>query len=283
MRLYFVLTIASLKMYFRNRQAIFWALFFPMLIMLIFGLLNFDQFSPPDVGYVDKAKNEASTIFRDTVDPGDDPLLDLKTGDEAELRDDLRTGDIDALIIIPEGFGAADGVSQVQTVFDSRKPTEQGITETVVRDVLDSMFLELAQVPDEFRVESRFSIEPSFIEGEGEGLPGIPGSGYRGHGDHAGRYLRSRLQPDSLQDRRCASKVAGYADRIFALPRRSDDHSLDRDNSPDLRAVDRRHARFASVDRRRDDHELDRPDYHGSIRWSALHHPGIGHFWLGED
>ncbi len=177
MRLYVVLTIASLKMYFRNRQAIFWALFFPMLIMLIFGLLNFDQFSPPDVGYIDNAKNEASTIFRDTVDPGDDPLLDLKTGDEAELRDDLRTGDIDALIIIPEGFGGADGISQIQTVFDSRKPTEQGITETVVRDVLDSMFLELAQVPDEFRVESRFAIEPSFIEGEGEGFRGflVPG------------------------------------------------------------------------------------------------------------
>jgi hypothetical protein len=54
MRIYFVLTISSLKMYFRNRQAIFWALFFPM---LIFDLLEFDQFSSPDVGLVDNATN----------------------------------------------------------------------------------------------------------------------------------------------------------------------------------------------------------------------------------
>lgn len=177
MRLYFVLTIASLKMYFRNRQAIFWALFFPMLIMLIFGLLNFDQFSPPDVGFVDNAKNSASTEFRNAVDDGEDPLLDLKIDDEAFLRDELRDGDIDALIILPAGFGEAESVSTIQAVFDSRKPQEQGITETVTRDVLDSLFLEIAQVPDEFRVESRFAIEPAFIEGQGEGFRGflVPG------------------------------------------------------------------------------------------------------------
>ncbi len=177
MRLYFVLTIASLKMYFRNRQAIFWALFFPMLIMLIFGLLNFDQFSPPDVGFVDRAQNRASTQFRDVVDDGEDPLLDLKIDDEESLRDELRTGDIDALLIIPEGFGEPDSLSTIQAVFDSRKPQEQGITETVTRDVLDSLFLEIANVPDEFRVESRFGIEPTFIEGQGEGFRGflVPG------------------------------------------------------------------------------------------------------------
>lgn len=177
MRLYFVLTVASLKMYFRNRQAIFWALFFPMLIMLIFGLLNFDQFSPPDVGFVDNAGNEASAAFKERVAGDDGQLLDLKNGDEAELREDLRTGDIDALVILPEGFGSPGTVSDIRAVYDSRKPQEQGITQTVINDVLDSIFLELAQVPDEFRVGSRFNVEPSFIEGEGEGFRGflVPG------------------------------------------------------------------------------------------------------------
>ena len=177
MRIYFVLTIASLKMYFRNRQAIFWALFFPMLIMLIFGLLNFDQFSPPNVGLVDNATNEASSTFRNAIDSGDDRLLDLSVGEEADLREDIRTGDIDALIIIPAGFGEVGSVSTIQVVLDSRKPAEQGITRTVIDDVLDSMFSELAQVPDQFRVESRFVVEQSFVEGMGEGFRGflVPG------------------------------------------------------------------------------------------------------------
>ncbi len=177
MRLYFVLTVASLKMYFRNRQAIFWALFFPMLIMLIFGLLNFDRFSPPDVGYVDNAKNGLSTALRDAIDDGEDELLDLKTGDEPDLREDLRKGDIDALIIVPAGFGEAGRVSDLEMVFDSRKPSEQGVASTVVSDVIDSLFLDIAEVPAEFRVESRFSISSSTIEGEGEGFRGflVPG------------------------------------------------------------------------------------------------------------
>lgn len=177
MRIYFVLTIASLKMYFRNRQAIFWALFFPMLIMLIFGLLNFDQFSPPNVGLVDNATNDASTAFRNVIDDGDEQLLDLKVGDEAKLREDLADGDIDALIIIPDRFGEAGSVSTVSAVFDSRKPSEQGITQTVINEALDSLFLAIAEVPDEFQVESRFAVESSFIEGQGEGFRGflVPG------------------------------------------------------------------------------------------------------------
>lgn len=178
MRLYFVLTVASLKMYFRNRQAIFWALFFPMLIMLIFGLFNFDQYSPPDVGYVDNAQNDVSTRFIDIVDNDDDSLLNLSTGTESELREDLRTGDIDAIIILPPGFGeTSDGTSTVQAVFDDRKPSERGVTETVVNDVLASMFLNIANVPDEYRVESLFTVETSVIEGEGEGFKAflVPG------------------------------------------------------------------------------------------------------------
>lgn len=177
MRIYFILTVASLKMYFRNRQAIFWALFFPMLIMLIFGLLNFDQFSPPNVGFVDNSANQSSTAFRNAIDNGDDPLLDLDVGNEADLREELRTGDIDALIILPENFGSTDGTSSVRLVFDSRKPSEQGITQTVVNEVLDSLFLEIAQVPNEYKVESLFVVESDVVEGEGEGFRGflVPG------------------------------------------------------------------------------------------------------------
>ena len=54
------LTVVSLKMYFRNKQGVFWALFFPFLIMIIFGLLNFDGFNAPDVGIDDRADNAAS-------------------------------------------------------------------------------------------------------------------------------------------------------------------------------------------------------------------------------
>ncbi len=41
MTFYKAMTIASFKMYFREPFAIFWTLFFPILLMLIFGVINF--------------------------------------------------------------------------------------------------------------------------------------------------------------------------------------------------------------------------------------------------
>ena len=177
MRLYAVLTIASLKMYFRNRQAIFWALFFPMLIMVIFGLMNFDRFSPPDVGIVDRADSELSAAFIQAVDAEEDPLFDVTRGQLDNLLEELRTGDLDAVVVLPEGFGEGQRLTTVQVTYDSRKPQEHGVVQTVISEVLDNVFLSIANIPDEFRVESRFAIDDTSIEGKGEGFRGflVPG------------------------------------------------------------------------------------------------------------
>ena len=55
-----VLTVASLKMWFRDRQAIFWTFFLPLMLMVIFGVLNFGNLGAVDLGIVDRANNEAS-------------------------------------------------------------------------------------------------------------------------------------------------------------------------------------------------------------------------------
>ena len=38
------LTLANLKMMVRNRNTTFWALFFPLLLVVVFGLFEFDGF-----------------------------------------------------------------------------------------------------------------------------------------------------------------------------------------------------------------------------------------------
>ena len=60
MTMLFHLFIANVKMTYRNRQALFWALAFPLIFLVIFGLFNFDQ--PPSAGLtiVDHAEDEVS-------------------------------------------------------------------------------------------------------------------------------------------------------------------------------------------------------------------------------
>lgn len=59
----FKLTAAAIKMFVRNRQALFFTLFMPLFIMLIFGYIGFDKPQLIDVGVVDSGQNQAVTAF----------------------------------------------------------------------------------------------------------------------------------------------------------------------------------------------------------------------------
>ena len=57
-----VLTVTALKMYVRNRQVIFFNLFFPVMIVVIFGLINGNGNVAVHLGVVDQAHNQVSQL-----------------------------------------------------------------------------------------------------------------------------------------------------------------------------------------------------------------------------
>ena len=46
------LVLADQKMMARNRQAIFWALFFPLMLVVVFGLFDFNGVGAADVAVI---------------------------------------------------------------------------------------------------------------------------------------------------------------------------------------------------------------------------------------
>ena len=165
-------------MYFRNRQAIFWALFFPMLIMLIFGLINFGKFSSPDIGFVDFANNDVSNSFINSLDKQHSDLLNIKTSTLDELRKDLKTGKIDALVVIPENFGIMGEQANIEVTFNAGKTQENAIVENVLISHLYGTFKKLNKIPDEYSFENTFQLEKEMVEGNGTGyreflVPGV--------------------------------------------------------------------------------------------------------------
>ena len=98
-------TIANLKMMARSRQATFWALFFPLLLVVVFGLLDLGFLGGGKIAVVDSSNNEASQQLRGSLQNID--LLEFQEDDvsvtEARLR--VEAGQWDYLVIIPEGFG----------------------------------------------------------------------------------------------------------------------------------------------------------------------------------
>ena len=178
MKLYIALTVASLKMYFRNRQALFWALFFPLLIMLIFGIMNFDGFNSPDVGIYDAAENDASRALIQALSGAEgEEVLAVSVGTLDEVMHELEFGGTRAAIVIPENFGVQGEFAEIRVTYDERFMQERVVVSTVLSQVTDALFKEVAQVPSEYRVENAIGISESFIEGQGQGFKGwlIPG------------------------------------------------------------------------------------------------------------
>ena len=167
-------------MFFRDRAALFWTLAFPTVMMVVFGLFNFGSFEPPEVGIVDKAKNEASTslVSALTGGYGGEPLFNVpESDDEDALRAEVEAGDITAVMVIPEHFGSASATSVIDITFDGRKAQEAEVARTIVTQVLDDVFKEVTQVPTEFRVENWASISLNQVAGRGQGYTGfvVPG------------------------------------------------------------------------------------------------------------
>jgi ABC-2 type transport system permease protein len=101
----YILTIASLKMFLRNRQAVFFTLFFPLLFLLIFGFMNFDSPMKLHLGVVTQHPDGPTDqfiqqigsmeVFRIHKGPLDTELKALKTGDRAvvlDVPDNLLSG-----------------------------------------------------------------------------------------------------------------------------------------------------------------------------------------------
>jgi ABC-2 type transport system permease protein len=98
------LFVASVKMFVRNRAAVFFSLFLPLIIMLIFGVLNFEGSTEIQLGVVDEAENEASAGLLDRLGEYEYLIL-IEGGREAELVE-LEEGDRDFVLVVPAGWTA---------------------------------------------------------------------------------------------------------------------------------------------------------------------------------
>ena len=48
------ITFSAIKMFFRDKQAIFFSLFLPVMIMVIFGFMDFEKMSAVKLGIADE-------------------------------------------------------------------------------------------------------------------------------------------------------------------------------------------------------------------------------------
>src|SRR5687768_11452348 len=100
--LWWALFAASVKMFVRNRVALFFSLFLPLIIMLIFGVLNFEGSTTISLGIVDEADSDASAAFIEQLSAYE--YLEISEGDRETELQELEDGDRGFVLVIPPEY-----------------------------------------------------------------------------------------------------------------------------------------------------------------------------------
>lgn len=163
------LTAANLKMTLRNRQALFWALAFPLSFVVFFALLgSFAGDSDITILAADGADDDFSRRLLSDLDALDGFAISPRS-DAAAARAEIASGDADYLLELPPGFGAG-GASPPATL--TRSSAGGSAAEAAVGRQLALMDMERAGVAPELPLAVEI-VETEAFDFRAFALPGI--------------------------------------------------------------------------------------------------------------
>ena len=140
------ITIANLKMMARNRQGLFWALAFPLLLVVVFGLFDFRGVTPAGLAIADYSGGPRAELLRERLagvaflEPENLPVEDPAALGDARQR--LVDGDLGYLLLIPHGIddpageNSAGAVDPVTLVYSTRNPERNQLVEGAVHSLV---------------------------------------------------------------------------------------------------------------------------------------------------
>src|ERR1035437_7840895 len=140
------LTVANLKGLTRDRAALFWTFFFPVMFVLLFGVIfSGSSNSKVSVGWVDQDGTTASAGLRQAFAAV--PLLTLRDGTLDAEKTAMQHGDISAIIVIPAGLESAvfhKSTVAIQLYTDPAQTQTAQVVQGAVSEVANYFNLQLA-------------------------------------------------------------------------------------------------------------------------------------------
>ncbi len=133
------ITKASLSAAFRSPQGVFFSLFFPIVLIVIFGSLGKNRSVSVDVAF-DNQSDTTGLVFRQLVN---NPLLDIQKGSTEEIDDLLKKGRITAKIRIVPVKDTTVKKYDIHLVTSSASMRDYGVLRSVLENSIQKMDAEL--------------------------------------------------------------------------------------------------------------------------------------------
>jgi len=131
-RALFAITKASFRSIFKSPSATFFSLFFPVVLIVIFGSIGGGGGASFDVAF-DRKSDTANRIYQTITHA---PVFDVARGDEADIEDRLKKGRISAIIDIQKTDSGKYVVHVKSTTASQRElPQLQQILNGIINEV----------------------------------------------------------------------------------------------------------------------------------------------------
>jgi ABC-2 type transport system permease protein len=136
MRIVWTLTVASFKMYIRQREAIIWTFVFPLLVIVLFSFVKFDGLGKMHLGVVNEAGSEGTPLLAALKNV---KSFEVTEGSKSVEVQELEKGERDIVLLIPSGFH--DSPDAVLTAYADAeaKPQEAQLGSLILQRVLDEL------------------------------------------------------------------------------------------------------------------------------------------------
>jgi ABC-2 type transport system permease protein len=137
MRALLALTSANLRSFLRDRAALFWTLAFPVVFVILFGTIFAGGSSDYQLGWVDQDGTPPAGALRTAF--VENAPVELIDGTLEESRERMLAGDLDGILVVPQGLatsieaaqgGGATAPVAVTVITDpSRSTTSQAVVQ----------------------------------------------------------------------------------------------------------------------------------------------------------
>jgi ABC-2 type transport system permease protein len=174
------LFVSSLKMLFRDKQALFWAMAFPVIFAVVFGLFDFSQAPEVSIGVVSEGPAEVKTALVKGLERVESFTVEDRS-DLAAARAEVTGGELDVVVHIPQPAATATvSFPQVTTEIDvfynqSNFESNQFALSTIDK-IVGGLNLESSGRPPAFELRSEAVVGKS-IEYYDFLLPGLVAMG----------------------------------------------------------------------------------------------------------
>ncbi len=145
------LTVANVRSFVRDRPTVFWTLAFPLIFVVLFGsIFSGGGAGERTIGWVDGDASSQSAQLRGAF--ARESNVELVDATEVDALARMRAGDLDAVIVVPAGYGAQVAATagprtapaSLVVYTDASQSAASGATFQIVGSVLGRVNLEIA-------------------------------------------------------------------------------------------------------------------------------------------